>query len=150
MGIYGTLEGFAETGTEGVIWSLIKDDKPSYDSLEFIEQGDYLQIFNEDGSILWEGTIDYDYSVGYEPYPLNPSCGGQVSMGFYVHGIQIGFSPDDWGKLFFYWKEGDIVQTIHPPKKACLYKQVDYPRQHWAIKAGFTGEDLRKILEGEK
>lgn len=100
--IEGRLEGFFETGTEGVVWMIYKDgyNPGNYNALESIEAGDHLTVFNEDGSIAWEGEIDPDYEVGYTTYPRNPEYGQQAALGCWVHWIQKGFQPDDWAKFF--------------------------------------------------
>lgn len=102
--IEGVLEDYFETGTEGVIWSVFEDDKKSYDGLHPIDSGDKLTIYNEDGTVRWVGRIDPDFKTGYQKYPMNPSCGQQVSCGRWVHWIQKGFDPDEWGKMFFQYE----------------------------------------------
>lgn len=100
--IVGKLEGFFETGTEGVIWSVYEDGKQGYDGLHDLEDGDHLKVWESaSGRTVFDGRIKFDWKIGYEKFPLNPSCGQQAAMGFWVHGIQEGFMPDDWARLFF-------------------------------------------------
>lgn len=98
--ISGILEGFWETGTEGVLWSLCEEPPRGYDGLHILENGDQLTVFNEDGSVLWQGVIDLEYETGYRPFPQNPEYGQQAALGYWVHGCQRGFAIDDWAYMF--------------------------------------------------
>lgn len=102
-GVYtGVTDSFFETGTEGVMWSVMDDVNSGYGSLHILNNGDRLEIMNKAGDkVEWKGTIRYNHKVGYKPYPKNPTCGQQVACGYYVDGIQCGFKPNAWGKLFF-------------------------------------------------
>ena len=97
----GFLEGFWETGTEGVWWTLEEEPFKGYEGLHTLENGDELIVFNADGSVLWQGIIDLEYETGYIPYPTNPQYGQQAALGFWVHGCQRGFAIDDWAYMFF-------------------------------------------------
>lgn len=99
----GTTEAYFETGTEGIIWSVVIDGKfeDRREALRSLCKGDKLTVLGKDGMPLWEGVIDYDWRTGYEKYPLNPALGQQVALGAWVHGVQKGFKPNDWAKLFF-------------------------------------------------
>jgi hypothetical protein len=101
--IKGTLDPFAETGTEGIIWSLIDETKSGYDGLFILDNGDYLVVLDpEDSSkIVWEGHIDLEYDRNLTPYPMNPQYSQQAIQGCWVHGIQTDVDPDDWGTWFF-------------------------------------------------
>lgn len=108
----GTLYGWFETGTEGVIWILLKDGEEGYDAFCSIDEGDRITVFNEDNTILYQGIIDPDEETGWAEYPLNPGNGQQVALGMWVHWIQAGFNPDDWAGLFFH----------NPPLRAEIIK----------------------------
>lgn len=100
----GTLYGWFETGTEGVIWILLKNGEEGYDAFCSIEEGDHITIFNEDDTVLYQGVIQKDEETGWTKYPRNPDpeLGQQVALGMWVHWIQAGFKPDDWAGLFFH------------------------------------------------
>jgi hypothetical protein len=98
----GILEGFFETGTEGTIWSLVQDDIEGYDALVFLEEGDRIQIFNPDETLLYDGVIEEDHDTGWVEYPLNPGFGQPAALGMWIHWTQAGFTPDDWAGLFFH------------------------------------------------
>lgn len=59
--IFGALEAFAETGTEGAIWSVSEYGKRSYDSLNCLEDGDKLTVYSavRDGKIAWQGEVKF-------------------------------------------------------------------------------------------
>lgn len=98
----GVLDGYFETGTEGVIWSLLEDGKVSYDALYNLKDGDLLTVWEAaSGRQVFRGVIKYDWKIGYRPYPLNQKFGQQCALGFWVHGIQEGWDPDSWARLFF-------------------------------------------------
>lgn len=99
--IYGALEAYFETGTEGVIWSVYEDGDKGYDGLHCLKNGDNLKVFNKDGSFLWEGIINLNYKTRYRSYPLNPEYGQQEVLGYWVHGLQVDVEPEAWGKMFF-------------------------------------------------
>ncbi len=95
---------------------LYKDGKEGYEALEDIEAGDVLTIYNEDGSVLFEGKIVPDYKIGWQEYPLNPGHGQPCALGCWVHWTQKGWKPDDWAALFL---RGD-----EPPLRAKLVRKV--------------------------
>lgn len=104
--IQGYLYAFWETGSEGVHWSLMEDDQTGkvfqpYEQLHIISDGDGLTVFNPDGSVLWSGVIDLEFESGYRRFPLNPACGQQSALGYWVNGCQRGFAIDDWAYMFF-------------------------------------------------
>ncbi len=110
--IKGELEAFWETGTEGVIWSLYDEHNKGYESLNCLKDGDYLEVYNDDGSILWEGEVKLEYKRRYRPFPLNPKYGQQEVFGMWVHGFQEDLDPEIWAKMFF-----DKKKAILKPKK---------------------------------
>lgn len=101
ISIDGELEGFYETGTEGVIWSLWDNTKSGYDGLHYLQPGDHFVIYAHDGTVAWEGDILWDRQVGRITAPTNPNYRGQAALGMWVHGIQQGFEPDAWATFFF-------------------------------------------------
>ena len=96
----GVVNWFFETGCEGVLWVFYEDGKRGYDALHEIEDGDMLAVYNEDGSIAFEGKIVSDWKIGYAEYPMNPGHGQPTALGFWIHWTQKGWQPDDWARLF--------------------------------------------------
>lgn len=97
----GRLDPFFETGTEGIIWSLVENGKSGYDALVIIEKGDYLKIYNPDDSIAFKGVIRPDPKAGWTEFPQNPGHGQPSALGYWIHWTQKGWGPDDWAALFF-------------------------------------------------
>ena len=58
--MFGALDPFSETGTEGVIWALDEFGKNGYDALNILQDGDKLTVYKNvrDGEVEWEGAID--------------------------------------------------------------------------------------------
>ena len=97
----GVLDGYFETGSEGVMWVLdTKDKRRKYYGLIFIDAGDHIKIYGRNGSIIFEGQIFPDYKAGWEEYPKNPGHGQPQAIGFWVRWTQSGWHPDEWAKLF--------------------------------------------------
>lgn len=62
--IFGALEPFCETGTEGVIWSISEYGKSGYDGLNVLKDGDKLTVYKNvrNGDVEWQGRADFgDY-----------------------------------------------------------------------------------------
>jgi hypothetical protein len=106
--INGKLEAFWETGTEGVIWSLYDNNEKGYESLHCLKDGDYLEVYNDDGSIHWKGDVKLEYKRRYRPFPMNPQYGQQEVFGMWVHGFQDDIEPEFWAKMFFDAKKAAI------------------------------------------
>lgn len=115
MVIHGVLEGFFETGTEGVIWIVYEDGFSGYEGIRVIEEGDTLTIFDYDQKVLFSGVIKMDRKTGWQPYPLNPKHGQPVALGMWVHWIQEGFKPDAWATFFF--KDPPLRAELQPVKR---------------------------------
>lgn len=97
---FGVLAGYFETGTEGQIWILQEPGKEGYDGMKFIELGDHLKIFGENGEVLFDGKIIPDFTIGWTKYPLDPKYGQPSALGFWIHWTQKGFTADDWARFF--------------------------------------------------
>lgn len=101
--IVGRLEPFFETGTEGIVWSVVEDGKSGYDSLHPVKCGDHLTIFDKQdtSAVVWDGDIQFEYKTNYESYPLNPEYGQQAVKGLWVNGLQEGVDAEQWFTWFY-------------------------------------------------
>ena len=98
---HGELEAYFETGTEGVMWSLVEDGKTGYDALVIIEPGDRLTVYGEDGRTpLFDGIVRPDHEIGYRPHFEGAGHGQPCALGLWIHWTQKGWQPDDWARLF--------------------------------------------------
>ena len=117
--IPGQLDIFLETGTEGAIWILDPDEKgpndPHSDYGHRLEKGDRRKVFNEDGTVAFEGVIDPNRRIGWTEYPRNPGHGQPSALGLWIHWTQSGWKPDAWARLF-------LPLDGHPRLKAILTK----------------------------
>ena len=98
----GSLYGWYETGTEGVVWTLTKDGRftQPYENMAIIEKGDRLKIFAPDNTVLFDDIIRCDTKTGWQEYPLNPGHGQPCALGYRIHWTQKGWTPDAWTALF--------------------------------------------------
>lgn len=109
--ITGTLNAYAETGTEGVLWAFIRDGVPGYEGLYILKPGDRLRIYGAHGVPTWEGTVDLEFQRRHRPYPTNPEMGQQEIHGMWVHGFQKTLSPSEWADPFL--QEAPAVLEVH-------------------------------------
>ncbi|MBR9910586.1 MAG: hypothetical protein GYB33_09575 [Gammaproteobacteria bacterium] len=94
----GNLFGWFETGLEGFVWALDRDNFEGYDALVILEAGDKLTIFNKDGEPVYTGVIEPDCDIGLKERPTGhkqPSA-----LGCWIHWTQKGFAADDWANFF--------------------------------------------------
>ena len=108
----GTLEAFFETGTEGILWSFNEAGKRGYDSLNVLEDGDLLTVFNDASckEVLWQGEIHLEYKNRWQPYPLNSEYGQQAVLGLWVHGLQEDMDPEKWAQMFLDEKPARLIK----------------------------------------
>lgn len=99
--LVGTLDAYFETGTEGVLWSFLDNDKSGYAGLNVLKNGDYLFVEDGSGGIDWEGVVLLDIHKNKVPIPTNPEYYKQAVLGYWVHGLQHGVEPERWAKWFF-------------------------------------------------
>lgn len=59
--LFGALEPFCETGTEGVVWSVHEYGQAGYDGLNCLNDGDKLTVYKNvrDGEIEWQGALNF-------------------------------------------------------------------------------------------
>jgi|AntRauTorckE6833_2_1112554.scaffolds.fasta_scaffold31933_1 hypothetical protein len=91
---------YFETGTEGVYWAIIEDNKSGYDALHLIEEGDVLTIFNKDGQVIFSDKIFKDTETGKRARGFGSEIEQQTALGLWIHWVQKGWTPDDWATLF--------------------------------------------------
>ncbi len=121
---------FSETGTEGGWWAMQEDgfvDKDgcwSYEGLRYLEEGDDFTVYGDDGSVLFHDIIHRDTKTGAVPRQVvrngklvpHKRWKQQVVGCWWVHWIQKGMDPADWGKLFY-------------PEKRCLLRREEKDAQ---------------------
>jgi len=95
----GVIDGFFETGCEGILWVFI-EDKADLRNMHELVEGDHLTVFAEDGAKSFDGKIECDRKIGWTAYPGNKKRGQQAALGYWVHWIQRGWQPDGWARLF--------------------------------------------------
>lgn len=108
----GKADTWFETGSEGVYW-VVRTNEPYknllYHEYEMLNNGDKVTIYDDNGVVYFDGIIEQDTETGYQPYPMNPQWGQQCAAGMWVHWIQSGFEPDDWGRLFLALKDRGLL-----------------------------------------
>ena len=113
MEVYGTLDNFWETGTEGVLWAIEKAPSglqkgASYDDLFILKEGDYLEIYDPDmlyahkrHEVLWSGVIKKDTETNMVTNRNNPLHKQQQVSHYWVHWLQQDFDDhEQWCWLF--------------------------------------------------
>jgi len=96
------LDGYAETGTEGMWWIFQDPNDPDYSGIRMLNNGQHIKIYNTDRSVVFDGIIDQDEEIGYEEYRANPGFGQPTALGLWIHWTQRGWTPDDWAMLFLH------------------------------------------------
>lgn len=112
MIIKGKGETFFETGTEGIIWSLLEPDKQGYEGLHCLRNGHYLKVFEIDNQaqVVWEGVVDLEYErqkikSNYSDYEQ------QAILGYWVRGFQKDLEPKVWANFFFNANYMELIKT---------------------------------------
>ena len=114
----GLLDPYFETGTEGVVWAVTLPGMLGYDQLLCLEGGDELLVYDELGSVAWQGIVSLEYERRYRPYPTNPEFGQQEAFGAWVHGFQEDVDPETWARWFF-----DRRPAVVRPKARAAFQQ---------------------------
>lgn len=102
----GIGENWSETGTEGIIWCVLKNTKEtdkswSYDNLVPLQDNDYLIIFDKIDStkIVWEGSIKFETNSHQETNDYGFT--GQAVFNMWCHGLQDTPDKEQWALYFF-------------------------------------------------
>jgi hypothetical protein len=96
--IAGRLEAFADMGTEGYFWSFQEEGKSGYDGLHFLEAGDHLTIYSDDGAVLFSGVLKPTPNSQWAP-PGHPA-GQPTPYPNWDNWTQEGWNPVDWMIMF--------------------------------------------------
>jgi len=110
--IKGILEPYFETGTEGVIWSVMPSGGTDVCNLHCLRNGDHLTIFDplNNDIIIWSGNIDLEYERNYAPYHADSEYGQQAVHGMWVHGFQRDVTPEEWGLWFIKYYPAELIK----------------------------------------
>ena len=95
-----------EPGSDGVRWAFTTDYSTAtrpFQNLHILHDGDTLTIYAEDASVRWSGVISLEYDTGWRTFTHRgePDFGQQEVGGFWVNGVQRGWTLADWADLFF-------------------------------------------------
>jgi hypothetical protein len=107
----GKLDPYFETGTEGVIWSVVVDGYEGYDSLLPLKDGDQLKVLGSDGQLIWSGVVNLEWKRNWRLYPMNPAYGQQAVLGLWVHGLQSDVNPEVWARWFLDTLRCEVIPT---------------------------------------
>jgi len=111
--VEGVLEAFFETGTEGIVWSVVKGGDFKYENLFTLENGDLLTVFNDASKkdVLWQGEVKLEYENKKRPHPLNPEYKKQEVFGRWVNGLQENADPEKWAQMFLDEKPAKLIKN---------------------------------------
>ena len=110
----GVVHLHSETGTEGGWWAFQderfiyppREDWPheswSYDGLHYLENGDHLKIFDPEGNIYWEGSIQL------KMHPVFT----EEANGFWIHADQAGIDRQFWARPFFKHYRAELIKGL--------------------------------------
>ena len=103
LNVEGRGEAYWETGTEGVLWAVVVDEKPGYDGLYILKDGDRLTVFDRDNQakVLWSGVVDLEYESNKQHATYNPNYVAQAVFNHWVHGLQRDLDAETWAQYFF-------------------------------------------------
>lgn len=114
--VIGTLIGFFESGSDGVLWSIYDNNSTGYESLNILKDGDYLFVEDGNKGIEWEGYIKLEYirfaTLRGGANNMLPYFQQQVA-GYWVHGLQDGVDPEVWARWFFEERSAVIIKGVN-------------------------------------
>lgn len=99
----GLAYAYWETGTEGVLWSVVENFENegwSRDDLHILKNGDHLILRDrETGEVVFDGVVNLSRDLCKVTGPNGVE--GQGLDGFWVHGVQAdGCTPEEWSRWF--------------------------------------------------
>jgi hypothetical protein len=96
--LFGALEAFMETGTEGPVWMITEYGKNGYAALEGLDDGDKLTVFScvFDGEVDWNGRL----SLG-EDSPFSISLGKSADFKYQLMRKTYHMDTAQWMWLTF-------------------------------------------------
>jgi hypothetical protein len=110
------LDAYFATGTEGICWSIFKDDPSGhldpYDRLYPLDDGDDLIIFSDNkDDILWAGHISWEFKTNLmDQHPLGIYPGGKQAIdGYWVNGFPRSYNGDPKTWLSYFLEEYPAV-----------------------------------------
>ncbi len=112
---------YSETGTKGGWWAMQQDGflDCDYQGLQLLEEGDDFTVFADDGKRLRQGIVHQDTTTGFMSRQVihegtlvnDRDWKQQVVGGMWVHWVQAGIDPEEWGGLFIGEKRCLLTRT---------------------------------------
>lgn len=99
--IEGTLEPWAPDVNEPVLWTIHEDGRAGPEGVHPLLNGDLLIVYDDTGTPVWVGGVEFDFEAGLQPDPLDPTRMRQAARGHWVHGLQKDEDPELWARMFF-------------------------------------------------
>jgi hypothetical protein len=86
---------YTQTATVGACWAVQEDRYPASVGLRLLDDGDDLTVYAVDGSVLRNGIIHQDTTIGLLEGRNHPYVNG-----IWVQWVQAGMDPKAWRELF--------------------------------------------------
>lgn len=111
--VSGTLFAWFETGLEGLVWAVQKNEVPGYQGIHVLKAGDYLTVKDHAGDVLFDGYIEPDNTIGKRMRYHDTGYEQPVALGCWIHWTQKGWQPDAWASLFVHENNSGVV-VVNP------------------------------------